>query len=286
MCGIAGIYRFGHGTTDLSLQEAVDFMTDTLGHRGPDSRGTWVDPAAGVAIGHRRLAIRDLSPTGHQPMVSSCGRFVIAYNGEVYSHLEIARDLAQYGRHPRGTSDTAVIVEACAEWGVERTVQRLIGMFAIALFDRERRELILIRDRLGIKPLYWGLFDGIFLFGSELKALRAAPGWRPRIDRNAMSAFMRHNYIPAPHSIYQGVSKLEPGCLLRIGPGGAVTHSRFWDLRTIVERGIASPSRARDEEQIEQLDELLGDAVRRRMVSDVPSEPCCPAGSTRRWSLP
>jgi len=270
MCGIAGIYRFGHGTTDLSLQEAVDFMTDTLGHRGPDSRGTWVDPAAGVAIGHRRLAIRDLSPTGHQPMVSSCGRFVIAYNGEVYSHLEIARDLAQYGRHPRGTSDTAVIVEACAEWGVERTVQRLIGMFAIALFDRERRELILIRDRLGIKPLYWGLFDGIFLFGSELKALRAAPGWRPRIDRNAMSAFMRHNYIPAPHSIYQGVSKLEPGCLLRIGPGGAVTHSRFWDLRTIVERGIASPSRARDEEQIEQLDELLGDAVRRRMVSDVP----------------
>lgn len=270
MCGIAGIYRFGTGVNAQKLQSTIDTMTDTLVHRGPDSRGTWIDAEAGVGLGHRRLAIRDLSPTGHQPMVSSCGRYVIIYNGEVYSHQEIGRDLENAGRSLRGSSDTEVILEACAEWGVEPTVQRLIGMFAFALFDRKEREIYLVRDRLGIKPLYWGVFNGLLLFGSELKALRAADGWEPRIDRNALSAFMRHNYIPAPHSIYQGVQKLEPGCMLRLTRQGAPEITRYWNLRGIAEQGGAAPSQRSETELLDQLDSLLRDAVQRRMVADVP----------------
>jgi asparagine synthase (glutamine-hydrolysing) len=270
MCGIAGILLTGDGGQRVDLQSGVDAMTDSLVHRGPDSRGTWLDQQAGVALGHRRLAIRDLSPAGHQPMVSSCGRFVIVYNGEVYSHREIAADLVAVGRTPRGSSDTEVILEACAEWGVARTVARLIGMFAFAIYDRQSRELVLARDRLGIKPLYWGLFDRMFLFGSELKALRKVPGWRASVDRDALAAFMRHNYIPAPRSIYQGVAKLEPGTLLRLDAAGAVSTERFWDLRQVVARGLEAPVRLEPAEQVERLDELLRDAVGRRMIADVP----------------
>ena len=270
MCGIAGVIQFNGRRGRRGVQPTIDAMTDTLEHRGPDSRGTWVDLESGVGLGHRRLAIRDLSRTGHQPMVSSCGRYVIVYNGEVYSHKEISLDLEKCGRRLRGSSDTEVILEACAEWGVEPTVKRLIGMFAFALFDRETRDTYLVRDRLGIKPVYWGLHEGQFMFGSELKALRAADGWSPRLDRNALAAFMRHNYIPAPHSIYQGVQKLEPGCILRIGHEGVPHISRYWDLRSIVERGITSLSQASDQEILNELDGLLSDAVHRRMVADVP----------------
>jgi len=270
MCGIAGIIQFNSRRDHRGVQPTIDAMTDTLEHRGPNSRGTWVDLKSGVGFGHRRLAIRDLSQTGHQPMVSSCGRYVIVYNGEVYSHKEISLDLEKCGRRLRGSSDTEVILEACAEWGVEPTVKRLIGMFAFALFDRETGDTSLVRDRLGIKPVYWGLHDGQFIFGSELKALRAADGWSPRVDRNALAAFMRHNYIPAPHSIYQGVQKLEPGCVLKIGLDGVPHISRFWDLRSTVERGITSPSQASDQDMLHELDSLLSDAVQRRMVADVP----------------
>ncbi|WP_337996704.1 asparagine synthase (glutamine-hydrolyzing) [Oleispirillum naphthae] len=270
MCGIAGLYRFAAARADGELQRTADAMTDTLAHRGPDSRGTWVDAAAGIALGHRRLAIRDLSPTGCQPMLSSCGRMAIAYNGEVYSHLEIARRLEGRGRRMRGTSDTEVIVEACAEWGIEAVLPEMIGMFAFALFDRQRREIVLARDRMGIKPLYWGVFDGVLMFGSELKALRACAGWTPELDRDALSAFLRHNYIPAPHSIYRGVHKLPPGCLLRLGADGVPRISPFWDLRAVVEGGLADPARGSDEDLLAELDALLGDAVKRRMVSDVP----------------
>lgn len=270
MCGITGICRFDAGFDTQKLQGMIDAMTDTLVHRGPDSRGTWIDPEIGVGLGHRRLAIRDISPTGHQPMVSSCQRYVIIYNGEVYSHKEIGRDLEKCGRHLRGSSDTEVILEACAEWGVEPTVKRLIGMFAFALFDRKEREIFLVRDRLGIKPLYWGLFNGLLVFGSELKALRAADGWEPRIDRNALAAFMRHNYIPAPHSIYRGVQKLEPGCMLRLTRQGIPEITRFWNLRGIAEQGCAAPSQRPETELLDQLDNLLRDAVQRRMVADVP----------------
>jgi asparagine synthase (glutamine-hydrolysing) len=245
-------------------------MTDTLAHRGPDSRGIWYDAARGVGLGHRRLSIRDLSPAGAQPMTSSCGRYVIVYNGEVYSHDEIGSDLDRTDRKLKGHSDTEVIIEACAEWGVDRVVPRLIGMFAFALYDKKTGELVLIRDRLGIKPVYWGAIDGLLMFGSELKALRAVPGWQPRLDRDALSSFMRHNYIPAPAAIYKGIRKLEPGTMLRIGPDGEPRITRYWNLRSIVEASVRSRADVDEDQAIDGLDALLCDAVRRTLVSDVP----------------
>jgi asparagine synthase (glutamine-hydrolysing) len=245
-------------------------MTDTLVHRGPDSRGVWRDSERGIGLGSRRLAIRDLSPMGNQPMTSRCGRYVIAYNGEIYSHDELSRDLERASRSPKGTSDTEIILEACAEWGVDKIIQRLNGMFGFALFDKETRELVLARDRVGIKPVYWGVFDDLLIFGSELKPLRQAPCWKPRIDRDALVAYMRHNYIPAPYSIYQGVQKLEPGTMLKVDGKGAVNIERYWDLRNIVEDSSGPLSRPSDAECLAELEELLSDATRRRMVSDVP----------------
>jgi asparagine synthase (glutamine-hydrolysing) len=270
MCGIAGFLALGSRRAGLPSPEILDSMTDSIAHRGPDSRGVWHDVQRGIGLGHRRLAIRDLSPTGYQPMTSSCGRYTIIYNGEVYSHLEIAQDLAATGRPLRGTSDTVIMLEAFAEWGVEAVLPRLIGMFAFALYDRETGDLVLARDRLGIKPVYWSCENDLFLFGSELKALRAVPGWQPRLDRNALAAFMRHNYIPAPHTIYQGVQKIEPGVMLRIGTDGVPKLTRYWDLRSIVERSLPRLSTASDEEAVAELDALLSDAVLRRMVADVP----------------
>jgi len=261
---------FGQGGRTLPSPEVLDRMTDTLAHRGPDSRGTWYDDARGVGLGHRRLAIRDLSPTGAQPMTSSCGRYVIVYNGEVYSHTDIACDLERTSRKLKGSSDTEIILEACAEWGVDKVLPRLNGMFGFALFDKDRGTLVLLRDRLGIKPVYWSSAEGLLMFGSELKPLRQVPGWTPRIDRNAVSAFMRHNYIPAPHTIYQGVQKLEPGTLLKAGPDGSIKIERYWDLRAIVEKSVKRRKSASDAASLADLDSLLSDAVRRRMVSDVP----------------
>jgi asparagine synthase (glutamine-hydrolysing) len=270
MCGIAGFMQIGPEIRSFPPPQVLDRMTDTLEHRGPDARGTWYDAERGVGLGHRRLSIRDLSPTGAQPMTSSCGRFVIAYNGEVYSDREIAADLAQTRRRLRGHSDTEVILEACAEWGIERVVPRLIGMFAIALYDRQTGELVLVRDRLGIKPVYWGAVNGLLCFGSELKALRAVPGWTPTVDRAALASFMRHNYIPAPLTIYQNVNKLQPGMLLRARSDGSLRIEPYWDLRSIVERAITEPMAIRDEDVVDRLESLLVDAVRRRLVSDVP----------------
>lgn len=270
MCGIAGIYGRGSFSEQSGMQASLDRMTDVLEHRGPDSRGAWLDWEAGVGLGHRRLAIRDLSPSGDQPMISSCGRYVIVYNGEVYSHLEMKAELAAHDRIPQGTSDTEVVLEGCAQWGVEAALERMIGMFALALYDRGERVLYLVRDRLGIKPLYWGLVGGRLIFGSELKALRRVPGWEPRLDRHALAAFMRHNYIPAPHTIYQGVHKLEPGCLLAVGPDLKPRLRRYWDCRRVATGGVAAQRRAGEEELLADLDALLSDAVGRRMVSDVP----------------
>ncbi len=270
MCGIAGIYTFGREHDGAELRRRVEAMDATLRHRGPDSTDTWIDAEAGIGLGHTRLAIRELSPLGDQPMVSSCGRFVIVYNGEVYSNAELAADLAGTGRHLKGHSDTEAMLEACAEWGVERSVTRFIGMFTFALFDRKERELYLVRDRLGKKPLYWGILGGRLLFGSELKALRAVGGWTPELDRNALASFLRHDYIPAPHTIYKGVQKLEPGCLLRVGPDGSPKISRYWDARVMVESGIRNPAQGNEHELVEEFDVLLRDAVKRRMVSDVP----------------
>ena len=269
MCGIAGFVA-ASPIAGGDGEAIAERMAASLSHRGPDDQGIWRDDEAGAALVHRRLSIIDLSPAGHQPMVSADGRFVISYNGEVYSYQPIAAELAAGGHKFRGHSDTEVMVESFAVNGIEPTLKRLIGMFAIALWDRRERTLMLIRDRLGIKPLYWAKFGNLFLFGSELKALRAHPGWTARIDSSAVAAFMRHNYIPAPHTIYEGVHKLEPGVVLTLPWQGEPRISRFWDARAVARDGMQRPLEGGDVELTEQLETLLQDAVGRRMIADVP----------------
>ena len=221
MCGLTGFIDGNGDLAGASLDATVAAMAAALIHRGPDDAGTWSDPDSGLALGHRRLSIIDLSAAGHQPMVSASGRTVIAYNGEIYSHADMRAQLTREGATFRGHSDTEVILEAFERWGIERTLEQMIGMFAIALWDRQTRELTLIRDRMGIKPLYWGMVKHTLLFGSELKALTAYPHWQPALNRDAIASFLRHNYIMGPQSIYQGIEKLAPGSYLSYRPGEA-----------------------------------------------------------------
>ena len=268
MCGIAGVLNLT-GSRD-QLERNAMAMADSLAHRGPDDQGIWSDTEAGIALVHRRLSIVDLSSAGHQPMISADGRFIITYNGEIYNFQELRPELEARGVKFRGHSDTEVMLEAFAAYGIEATVKRLIGMFTIGVWDRRSRTLTLVRDRLGIKPLYWAKFGKLFLFGSELKALRAYPGWTPSIDGSAVAAFMRHNCVPAPHSIYKGVRKLEPGTILTLPPDGEPRLERFWDARAVAQAGLADPLQVDDTELTDRLEALLQDAVRRRMVADVP----------------
>lgn len=269
MCGIAGVLT-STAQARAPLERDAVAMADCLAYRGPDDHGVWSDPESGIALTHRRLSIVDLSPAGHQPMVSADGRFVIIFNGEIYNFLDLRPELEARGVAFRGHSDTEVMLEAFAAFGIAPTVKRLIGMFTIAVWDRRERTLTLVRDRLGIKPLYWAKFGGLFLFGSELKALRAYPGWTPRVDRAAVASYMRHNYIPAPHTIYEGVHKLEPGTILTLPWGGEPTLERFWNARDVAKAGMANLLRASDAELTDRLEALLLDAVKRRMVADVP----------------
>jgi asparagine synthase (glutamine-hydrolysing) len=267
MCGIAGIVdRRGCPAESTALASNAVAMTGVLAHRGPDGEDVWLDPDAGVAFGHRRLAIVDLSPAGRQPMLSSNRRFVITYNGEVYNAPELRAELETRGLVLRGRSDTEVVVEGCALWGLDGCVDRLNGMFAFALWDRHRRELALVRDRLGIKPLYWAQLGKLFLFGSELKALRAHPGFAGEIDRDALAGFMRHGYIAAPRSVYRDVHKLEPGHILTLTQAGRLAARCYWSIREIACR----PPPPRPAALAEELGPLLSDAVGRCMISDVP----------------
>jgi len=267
MCGIAGILE-PKATGDLG--RVARMMADRLVHRGPDGGDVWADNEAGVALGHRRLAIIDLSAAGHQPMISSCGRMVLSYNGEIYNAPELRAELVARGRVFRGHSDTEVIVEGAAEWGLKALLPRLTGMFAFALWNREARRLTLVRDRFGIKPLYWSNEGGRFLFGSELKALTAHPEFDREIDRNAVAAYLRFCYVPAPQSIYRAARKLEAGHLLEISPGGSPQVRPWWRLADVVRAARAAPFAGDESEAVAALDELLRDAVRRRMVADVP----------------
>ncbi len=266
MCGIAGIFDPRRSVD--SLRRTTTAMTAALLHRGPDAGDTWVDGDAGIALGHRRLSILDLSPLGAQPMPSASGRYVLSYNGEVYNFAELRDELAGLGARFRGTSDTEVILAAIEAWGIAAAIPRLAGMFAIAVWDRERRELTLVRDRLGIKPLYWGRFGSLFLFGSELKALLACDGWEPVIDRDVVAAYARWNYVPSPFCIYRGLAKLAPGDILTIRAGAAPEIKPFWNLLTATAGQSAPP--ASDDEAAEQLEALLRTVVRQHMVSDVP----------------
>ncbi len=272
MCGITGLISSRRNESGESLERRVSRMASTLAHRGPDGSGVWSDPRHGIALGHRRLAIQDLSPCGAQPMVSACGRYVIVYNGEIYNFRELRSELEDLGRSFRGHSDTEVLLEGIAEWGVEDALRRCDGMWAFAVWDDHRRCLTLARDRLGKKPLYYGWWDGHFLFGSELKALRAHPGFRPALDRDALALFVQLSYIASPRSIYEGVEKLRPGHLISVSPDSipGAPQKCFWPLRELAERAAHEPLELGDDEAAQILDDKLRNAVARRMISDVP----------------
>ncbi len=270
MCGIAGFVDVKNfGTADVA-EAMARRMESSMLHRGPDAGDRWLDHDAGVALVHRRLSIVDLSSAGAQPMHSADGRYVLVYNGEVYNADDLRTNLEATGIRFRGHSDTEVVLEGCARWGVGETVERLIGMFAFALWDRQERRLWLVRDRLGIKPLYWSLDEGRMLFGSELKALRAHPDCPREIDRCSVAAYLRHNYIPAPRSIYLSVHKLEPGRILSWTPGEEPDIERYWSLDDVISFGRSNPFKGSEGEAADELEELLKDAIGRRMVADVP----------------
>ena len=271
MCGLTGF--LSRNAQQADLDTVATAMADRLRHRGPDDAGTWSDAEAGFAIAHRRLSILDLSPAGHQPMHSASGRWVLAYNGEIYNHLDLRQQLQGEGAAPawRGHSDTETLLACFEAWGVERTLQASVGMFAIALWDRSERTLVLARDRIGEKPLYYGWQGDSFLFGSELKALRAHPAFSAAIDRGALALLLRHNYIPAPYSIYQGIRKLPPCTWLRLGAGQRdVAPVAYWSLADVAERGVAHPFQGSEADALDALEQHLGNAVRGQMMADVP----------------
>jgi asparagine synthase (glutamine-hydrolysing) len=246
-------------------------MSNTLIHRGPDDEGYWQDAEVGIALGHRRLAIVDLSPFGHQPMVSADGRYIIVFNGEVYNFLELRRQLESLGHKFRGHSDTEVMLASVTQWGLHEAIQRFNGMFAFALWDQKEQLLHLGRDRLGEKPLYYGFLGQTFLFASELKALRVHPSFQTEINRDALALYFRYNYVPAPYSIYQGIYKLPPGTLLTCN--GVETHPTpvpYWSVKEAAEFGIAEPFTGSELEAVAHLEAVLKDAVGLRMVADVP----------------
>lgn len=276
MCGLAGFYSRGarqHAGAEALLRS----MGEAVAHRGPDGAGVWHDPSAGIGLAHRRLAILDLSAAGAQPMASASGRYVIAYNGEIYNHLELRTELADAGHHIawRGSSDTETLVEAIALWGAATALSKCHGMFAFALWDKEERRLTLARDRLGEKPLYYGWqgegSDATFMFASELKALKVHPRFEAVIDRDGLALLMRHGYIGGPCSIYQGIRKLEPGTLATLDTGsGEQKIETYWSLASAVSAGADEALAGDISEAVEGLDDVLGRAVRRQMISDVP----------------
>lgn len=245
-------------------------MAATLVHRGPDDEGVWVDAGAGVALAFRRLAILDLSPAGHQPMVSGDGRFAIVFNGEIYNFRDLRAELEGRGRSFRGTSDTEVILEAASTWGPEETVPRLWGMFALALWDAEARRLLLARDRLGKKPLYVAETPEALLFASELKAIRAHACFDPALDREAIASYLRYGYVPAPQCVYRRARKLRPGWLAIVAADGTIQERPYWQLGEVAARGLAEARPVDMDEAAAELDRRLRDAVARRMIADVP----------------
>jgi asparagine synthase (glutamine-hydrolysing) len=266
LCGIAGFLDSSHSATAGEAAARVRKMSDAVAHRGPDDSDVWVDPAAGIALGHRRLSIIDLSPLGRQPMHSADGRYVISYNGEVYNFGELRAELAALGHRFRGGSDTEVMLAACVQWGPERAVTRFAGMFAIALWDRETATLRLVRDRIGVKPLYWCRRGGVMLFGSELKALMAHPAWRGEIDIEAAAAFMRYSYVPSPATIFRDVHKLAPGTILTFAPAGEPRIAPYWRLRD----ALGAAPIEDEHETADRLEAMLRESVRGRMIADVP----------------
>lgn len=272
MCGFAGLIDPLGATAD-ELRTRVGAMAGALAHRGPDDSGDWVDANAGVALGFRRLAIIDLSPAGHQPMISRSGRWVVIYNGEIYNFEELRSRLK--GAVPsltfRGHSDTEVLLEAVEQWGVDAAAREFTGMFAIALWDRETRQLHLIRDRLGVKPLYYGWSNQRFFFASELKAIARDPNFDGDVDRDAIALYTIFGYIPAPRSVFKTIAKQTPGTIVTVNPRTMSTSSTvYWSAFDVATSSAANRFKGDEREAADALDEKLATAVRRRLVSDVP----------------
>ena len=266
MCGIAGMVDWRAATSADALRSIGNAMIETVRHRGPDAGEVWVEAEGGVALGQRRLAIIDLSPGGAQPMHSADRRFVITFNGEIYNYRDIRRELQAAGHPMRSDSDTEVLLEACALWGVEPAIERAIGMFAFALWDRKTRTLTLARDRLGIKPLYYAATSERVLFASQLKAFRPSPHWKPTIDADAVAGYLRHAYIAQPRTIYREAEKLAPGHILTLRDGATAPPKCFWDLRSIAVAGQRRNDPAPDAH--EATDRLRGAASRFRQAAD------------------
>ncbi len=273
MCGITGVFK----SSGID-EQVLEAMCAALEHRGPDSKGVWLCSSRSLALGHSRLAILDLSDAGQQPMLSQCRRYVIAFNGEIYNHLSLREQLAETGFDIswRGHSDTETLLECFSKWGVEKTLVQTVGMFAIALWDTEQKVLTLTRDRVGEKPLYWGWSGDTLLFGSELKALKVHPAFKPEVDRNALTLLLRHCYIPAPYSIYRGIGKLMPGHWVSIPLGGGVELAKkalpqpYWTINQVVERGLNQPFSGSPEVAVDALENRLTESIGEQMLSDVP----------------
>jgi asparagine synthase (glutamine-hydrolysing) len=273
MCGLAGYLDATGGVSTQAGILLLGRMASTLAHRGPDDAGAWAHGP--VALAHRRLSILDLSPAGHQPMHSATGRYVLVFNGEIYNQLDLRAQLVSAGAAPawRGHSDTETVLAAINAWGMEGALQRFVGMFAFALWDREESRLMLARDRIGEKPLYYGWQGKTFLFGSELKALAAHPAWAPEVNREALTLFMHYGYVPEPWSIYRGIRKLLPGCWMELRPNetaGRMPEPRpYWSAQSTVKEGpksrITEPAAA-----LSELERRLGRAISRQCIADVP----------------
>lgn len=273
MCGFVGFISPNTGQWGGGVLRQ---MADTLIKRGPDDAGYWIDAEAGAALSHRRLAIVDLSAAGHQPMLSAGRRYWLTFNGEIYNHLDLRRELNASGAIAwRGHSDTETLLIGFDAWGIEATIKKCVGMFAFAVWDKETHRLTLGRDRLGEKPLYYGWQgeggDAAFLFGSELKALRAHPTFAAPICRRALSLYLRHSYVPAPYSIYQGIYKLLPGHLLTVSLNDRTPHSEaYWSGVTAIEQGSTQPFSGTPTQAVDALEILLKDAISGQLMSDVP----------------
>lgn len=273
MCGFSGLLcPYQLSNTEV---QGLQNMVATSVHRGPDASGVWVDEPSGIGFGHVRLSILDLSPAGHQPMTSAGDRFVIAFNGEIYNHHELREQLESQNSAPvwRGHSDTETLLACFSAWGIEKTLQATVGMFSLALWDKHEQQLTLARDRLGEKPLYWGWCGDTLLFGSELKALKAHPDFNADVDRGALALLLRHNYIPAPHTIYQGIEKLPAGQYVQIKKGqlrADVQPKPYWQLNQTIERGLANPFSGTDTQATDLLEQTISQAVSGQMLADVP----------------
>lgn len=271
MCGILGYLSFKKNFDELSLHN----MVVTLSHRGPDAAGVWFDESSGVSLGHVRLSILELTEAGAQPMHSACDRFVLSFNGEIYNHLKLRAQLEQEGHLTqwRGHSDTETLLACFSVWGVEKTLQATVGMFAIALWDKQKKQLTLARDRLGEKPLYWGWCGSTLLFGSELKALKAHPDFVSEIDRDALALLLQYNYIPAPYSIYKNIEKLPSGSYVQIQANDTRTTveiKKYWDLKAVMQKGLDQPFQGDALEAANLLEQKLVQSISEQMLADVP----------------